>query len=177
MAKVSLRIAYLIIIAGLFIIASFIAFLYQTVSLDNNFYIIIALLVVYIFLFGFAAGKNFATPVKQLLERAEGLREGDLKSKFELKSQDELEELGRELNKIAEEFYKKVNENEASKRSESIKAKTRILILEEVVDALDKKIKSRSLEFQRVAEEADMLKEQLRAKDAEIASLRKKLNK
>ena len=77
MSKISFKVAYPIIIAGFFIMVAFIGFNYQ--NLTSSFYIIFFLLAVYVFLFGFATGKNFAQPIKKLLKRAEELSQGDLR--------------------------------------------------------------------------------------------------
>lgn len=182
MTKISFKVAYLIIIAGLFIIISIVAFNYQ--SLNSSFYTVVYLLVIYIFLFGFAAGHNFALPIKSLLQKADDLSKGDLKSRFYLKNKDELGELAKKLNKIAEDLEQSSVKNEASKESAGIKSKTRILILEEVINALDKKIKNRTLEFQKIAEDSEKLKKQLKLKNMEavelknqITRLEKKLNR
>ena len=171
----SLKIALCIITAGVFIIIFFVGYNYQ--NLDSGTYAILYFLIIFIFLFGFAAGQIITRPLKKLLESVDSFSKGDLKKRVYLNSTDEIGELTKVFNKIAEEFEKKSKENENYKKSSSIKTKTRILILEEVVNALDKKIKNRTLEFQKIVEDSEKIKEQLKLKDIEIMNLKNQILK
>ena len=91
MLKISLKIAYPIILAGVFVIIAFIGFNYE--NLNINFFVIFLFLIIYIFLFGFATGQNFAVPFKKILQGADDLAKGDLKSRIYIKSNDELGQL------------------------------------------------------------------------------------
>ena len=170
MPKISLKIAYPIIIAGLFIIVAFIALNYQTLTL--NFYIILGFLIAYIFLFGFATGQNFASPIKKLLQKADDLSNGDLKSRFYLQSKDEIGELARVFNKIAQEFEENKNKTDTLEKSVDIKVKARTEALEETINALEQKIKNRTFELQRIAKELEALQKQPRLNEEEIVDLR-----
>lgn len=174
MANISLKIAYPIIIAGLFIMVSFIALNYQ--SLSFNFYIVLSLLIAYIFLFGFAIGQNFASPVKKLLKRADDLSRGDLKSRFYFQSKDELGELAKVFNKIAEDFEQSKYKNETADRLVDIKVKARTEALEEVINALEQKVKNRTLELERISTELEKFKNQPNiVKDEEISDLKNQM--
>ena len=165
MFNVSLKIAYPIIIAGLFVIVSFIGFNYQ--NLNVSFYVIFFLLVIYIFLFGFATGQNFAAPVKKLLQRADDLSKGNLKSRLYLQTKDEIGELARIFNKIAEEFEKNKTETETLEKSVDIKVKARTQALEETINALEQKVKNRTLELQRLSVELDRINKQPQKEEEE----------
>ncbi len=171
MLKISLKIAYPIILAGLFIIVAFVGFNYE--NLNASFYIIFFLLTVYVFLFGFATGQNFAGPVKELLQKADNLSKGDLKSRFYLENKDELGELAKVFNKIAEEFEESKSQNEETEKSVDIKVKARTQALEETINALEQKVKNRTVELQRIAGELEKLKDQ--PKEEEILDLKEKI--
>jgi methyl-accepting chemotaxis protein len=171
--KYSLKIALSIIVAGVFVIVAFIGYNYQ--SLTSSAYVVLYLLIVFIFLFGFTAGQNITMPLTKLLETADSFSKGDLKRRLDLKSTDEIGQLTKIFNTIAEQFEKQNIEHENSKISADIKAKTRILILEEVVSALDKKIKNRTLEFQKLIDEIEKLKQQIAIKDREVMDLQNKI--
>ncbi len=171
-SKVSFKVAFYIIIGGLFIIVAFVGYNYQ--NLDSGAYTVLYLLVIFIFLFGFVAGRNLALPIKQLLKRTDDIKKGDFKSRFYLKSKDELGELAVSLNSIAEELEKNKNKDEAVKKSDFLKTKTRILILEEIVNSLEKKVKNRSLELQQEIANSEKLKKELSMKEAELLSLKSK---
>jgi len=171
--KYSLKISLSIILAGIFIIIAFVGYNYQT--LNSNAYVILYLLIAFIFLFGFAAGQSITMPLRKLLESADGFSKGDLKRRADFNSNDEVGQLTKVFNKIAEAFEKKNTESEDAKKSFDIKLRTRILILEEVVNALDKKVKNRTFEFQKAVEELEKIKEQLKLKDGEIMNLMSKM--
>ncbi len=165
MSSISLKIAYPIIIAGLFIMVAFIALNYQ--SLSTSLYVIFSLLIVYIFLFGFATGQNFANPLKKLLRSADNLSKGDLKSRFYLESKDELGELARVFNRIAEDLEESRGQTQTMEKSVDIKVQARTRALEETINALEQKIKNRTVELERMAQEMDRIKIQSRPKISE----------
>ena len=171
MFSISLKIAYPIILAGLFIIVAFIAVNYQTLS--GGFYIVLGLLIAYIFLFGFATGQNFASPVKKLLKRANDLSEGDLKSRFYSQSKDELGELARVFNKIADEFEQSKSETATLEKSVDIKVQARTQALEETINALEQKVKNRTFEIQKIAGELERL--QSESKKDDVSALKNQI--
>src|SRR5579863_4233341 len=110
MPSISFKIATPIIVAGLFIIVSFIALNYN--NLNWMFYVVFAFLVAYVFLFGFATGQDFTKPIKNLLKKADDLSKGDLKSRFYSESKDELGQLANVFNRIADQLEEGNSENE-----------------------------------------------------------------
>jgi len=175
MPKLSLKIAYPIIIAGLFVIVAFVAFNYGTLTRD--FYIIFFLLIVYIFLFGFATGQNFSSPVRKLLKSADSLSKGDLKSRFYLESKDELGELARVFNKIADNLQESRSETEMMEKSVDIKVQARTQPLEETIDALEQKIRNRTFEIQKTSTELEKLQKQTKLREMESTELKNQVNK
>ncbi|OGZ71020.1 MAG: hypothetical protein A3F47_00560 [Candidatus Staskawiczbacteria bacterium RIFCSPHIGHO2_12_FULL_38_11] len=171
MLKISFKIAYPIILAGLFVIVAFIGFNYENLNL--SFYIIFLLLTIYIFLFGFATGQQFSKPVKELLQKADNLSKGDLKSRFYLENKDELGELARVFNKIADDFEQSKNQNENMERAVDIKVKARTQALDETINALEQKVKNRTLELQRIGSELEKFKDQ--PKEEEILELKERI--
>lgn len=163
MPRLSFKIAYPIIIAGLFIIVVFIALNYE--DLNASFYIILILLVAYIFLFGFATGQNFATPVRRLLQKADDLSKGNLKSRFYEQGKDEFGELGRAFNKIAEEFEESKSQAATLEKSVDIKVKARTQSLEETISALEQKVQNRTLELQRMIEKSQKVSPEPKPQD------------
>lgn len=166
MQKFSFKVAFSIIAAGLFIIVCFAALNYE--NLSNTFYIVSGLLVVFIVLFGFAMGATYSFPLRQLLKKAESINRGDLKSKLNLKTKDETEEISHTFNKITESMEKNTSEMEDFKKSSDIKLKTKDIVTEKIIDALEEKIKNRTSDLERSMIEIERLKEQLRQKDKEL---------
>ena len=174
MSNVSLKIAVPIIVAGVFIITVFIALNYE--RLDINFYIVFALTAIYIFLFGFATGQRFAVPVKKLLKRATDLSEGDLTTRIYLETKDEFGDLAKIFNKIADELEKSRSKTETTEKSVGIRVKARTQALEETINALEQKVKNRTLELQRIVDESEKIQEKTKIKEVETEQLKKELN-
>ncbi len=163
MAKLSFKIALPIILSGLFIIVIFIA--YTQVKFELSFYIILLLLVLYLFLFGFTVGQRIAFPVKKLLQRAQDLSRGDLASRVYLETKDEFEDLIRVFNQIAEEIQETHSKLKSVESAVDIKVKARTHSLEETIIALEQKIKNRTIELERLMQECERLRQQIKAKE------------
>jgi methyl-accepting chemotaxis protein len=164
MAKIIFRIATPIIIAGFFVMMVFIALNYQ--NLSASFLIVFSLLAVYVFLFGFATGQELSSPIKQILNQANKLSEGDVTSKTYLEGKDELSEISRAFNKIADKLEESRIALEHTEKSVDIKVKARTQALEETINALEQKVKNRTIELERMIEESGKLRQ---ARQAPIA--------
>lgn len=176
MSKLGKKIAFSIITGGLFIIVSFSALEYQ--RLDFSMYNIIGFLIAFIFLFGVAMGQNFAAPVNEILQNADNVSKGNLK-KINLKSKtkDEIEDLALVFDKITEDFQNTKSEVETLKKSAEIKFKTKTLLSEQVIVALEEKIKNRTADLEKAISELEVLKQQIKIKDDQIAGLNNQVNK
>lgn len=173
-SNISLKIAIPIIVAGIFIIAVFIALNYE--KLDRSFYIVFVLVAIYIFLFGFATGQRFTIPVKKLLKRATDLSEGDLTTRIYLETKDEFGDLAKIFNKIADELEESRSKTETTEKSVDIKVKARTQALEETINALEQKVRNRTLELQRIADESKKIQEKTKTKETETDQLKRELN-
>ncbi|HLD70846.1 MAG TPA: HAMP domain-containing protein [Negativicutes bacterium] len=173
MQRLSFKIAYPIIIAGMFILVAFIALNYET--LNFNFYLVLCLLIIYIFLFGFATGQNFAVPVRKLLQRADDLSKGDLDSRFYSESKDEIGELAKVFNKIAADFQQTKEQSQTLEKSLDIKVKARTEALEETIQALEQKVKNRTTELEHLAVNVEKFQQDAKTRDAEAATLKSEL--
>src|SRR3989344_3121062 len=137
MPTLSFKIASPIVVAGLFIMVSFVALNYNAFNASP--YIILGFLTVYVFLFGFAIGQNFTVPIRKLIDRLDGLVKGDLKSRFYSESKDELGQLANMFNKVADRLEESNTENERTKRSVGIKVEAETQSLKEMITALEQK--------------------------------------
>ena len=174
MAKFTTRIAIPIILVGIFAIAIFIAIDYD--QLGVGFYIVILFLVIYVFFFGLATGQSIASPIKKLLDRAIELSKGNLSSRVYLETKDELSELARVFNKIAEELEDSRSQAVNTEKSIGIKVEARTKELEETINALEQKVKNRTIELERLIKESNKLQMDAKSKGAETLQLRKELN-
>ena len=174
MIKLTSKIALPIILAGLFAIAVFIAIDYE--KLEPGFYIILILFIIYVFFFGFAVGQNLASPVKKLLDRATELSKGNLSSRVYLETKDELAELARVFNKIADELQESHAQEENTEKSVDIKVRARTQALEETINALDQKIKNRTIELERLITKSGDLERRAKIRETETIELKQELN-
>ena len=173
MPTLSFRIAFPIIIAGFFVMVTFIALNYET--LNSSFYIIFFFLAAYVFLFGFAIGQNFTAPVRKLLQKADDLSKGDLKSRFYSESKDELGQLAGVFNRIADQLQESNDENEKTKKSVGIKVEAETQSLKEVINALEQKVQNRTMEIQKIFGDLEKFKENSKVMEAESVELKSKI--
>jgi len=173
MANLSFKIAYPIIIAGFFVMVSFIALNYK--NLSASFYVTLSFLAIYLFLFGFATGQNFTRPVRKLLKKADDLSKGDLKSRSYIESNDEIGQLSNVFNKIADKLEESANENEKTKKSVGIKVEAETQSLKEVINALEQKVQNRALEFQKVVGDLEKYQKYSKAREAELVELKNQI--
>ena len=173
-SKVSLKVALPIIVAGIFIMAIFIALNYE--RLDFNFYLIFGLLTIYTFLFGFATGQNISRPVQKLLRRADELSKGDLKTRVYLETKDEFGELSGIFNKIADELEESYSAGERAEKSVDLKVKARTQGLEEIINSLEQKVKNRTIELEKISAESNKLKDETKNRETEVAGLRSEID-
>ena len=166
MGGLSLKITMPVVLAGMFIMVVFLAL--NPTGLSMSFYIIFFLLFIFIFFYGFATGQKISMPVKKLLKRAIDLSKGDLKTRVYLETKDEFGELAEIFNKIADDLEKSRSNTENSEKSVDIKVRAKTQELEETIDALEQKVKNRTIEHQKMIGEAA-------GKEAEIAELKKQL--
>ncbi len=174
MSKLTSKIAVPIISVGIFAIVVFIAVGYDKLNL--SFYIVILLLAIFVFFFGLAVGQNLASPIRKILDRATDLSEGKLSSRVYIETKDELSELAKVFNKIAEELEANQEQGLNAEKSVGIKVKARTKELEETINALEQKVKNRTIELERLVEESTKLQEDAKDKKDETGQLRRELD-
>ncbi|MCX6719560.1 MAG: HAMP domain-containing protein [Candidatus Staskawiczbacteria bacterium] len=174
MSKISSKIAVPIMLVGFFAIAVFIGIDHE--KLNPEFYIILGLFIVYVFLFGLAIGQNLSSPVKKLLDKANELSKGNLSSRVYLETKDEFAELAKAFNKIAEDLEESHVQGENAEKSVGIKVKARTQELEETIQALEQKVKNRTIELERLVGESSKLQADAKNKEIEVGQLRKEMS-
>ena len=171
----SWKIAYFVFIAGAFVLLSFVALNYQ--ALNSNVYFVIYLLLVFLVLFGYFVGRMFAHPIKKITKVANELADGNLQSRAYVKSADELGQLARALNRVAQKMevthvnYKKQHHLVATKVSTIVRP------LHDTIAALEEKAKNRTMEAQHHRELSEKLQIDLVFKEAELIDLKGQLAK
>jgi methyl-accepting chemotaxis protein len=172
--NLTFKVATPFILVGIFIIVIFIAL--NPTQFDFTFYIVMALLCIFLFFYGVASGQRLSMPVKKLLKRAVELSGGDLTARVYLDSKDEFEELAKLFNKIAEELEKTRTEANSADQTVDIKVKARTQVLEDTINALEQKVKNRTIELERLIEGSNALQEEAKQKREETTQLKKELS-
>jgi methyl-accepting chemotaxis protein len=174
-SKISYRISIPVILAAFFSIIAFIGLEYE--KLDLTFYVLLVFVSIYVFFFGFATGQRFASPVKKLLERANELSKGNLSTRVYLETKDEIAELAKVFNKLAEELQESRTKEERAEKSVDIKVKAKTQELEETINALEQKVQNRTIELQKMLADLDKFKEDAKTKETEAIQLREEVSK
>jgi len=174
MPSIASKIALPVILAGSFAIIIFLAIDYEKMGLST--YVVLALLIICIFFFGFATGQSVAQPIKKLLQRANNLSKGDLTTRVYLETKDEFGDLAKAFNKIAENLEESHSANESTEKSVDIKVRAKTQALEEVINALEQKIKNRTIELEKMMKASEKLQQDAKAKELETAALKKEFD-
>jgi len=169
--SIASRVAFTIIVAGLFVIAAFAAVTYDT--LNTNLYLILIPLTGFLFFFAFAIGTHFAQPIQKLLREATPLEKGNGRSRLYVKTTDEIGDLAKTFNKIAEKF----EEHRSKLQTLDINVKLRTQALEEIIGVLERKVKNRTVDWHNALEELEKAHALIDIKDHEIIDLQNQLAK
>lgn len=170
-SKMSLRIASAVTLAGLFVMMAFLAL--QNDIFAYNFYLVLLLVIIFLFVFGLSVGQHTASPIKDMLKDTHYFIKGGYGVKYFKEYKGELGQLATVFNKIAEEFDK--NKSEVRNLDSKIQLKTRTL--EEIISLLERKLKNRTTDFQKTIENLEKSQSQLRLKEKEILMLKKQIKK
>lgn len=171
MSKLALKISLPIILSGIFAITIFMALNYE--NLNEDFYIILLLLTLFTFFFGLATGQNLSSPIQELLDTAQDLKGGKLSSRVSVGTRDELEQLGKAFNQLAEELQSSEGENEKIAKSVDIKVRAKTMALQETINSLEQKIQNRTVELERLMDELKKLQEEAKNKGMESEQLKR----
>jgi methyl-accepting chemotaxis protein len=171
MSKIIYKVLFPILLASLFAIAIFIAIDYDQLRPES--YIVLFLVVITIFFFGYATGERFASPLRNLIEKANNINTENLGQKIYIDTRDEMEELAEIYNKLAEKLKESLDKEKAAEGSIDIKVRAKTQSLEETISALEQKVQNRTIELEKNLKEIEALKMQLKAKDTELSEFKK----
>lgn len=169
------KIAFPIILMGVFVVVVFIALNYEKLTL--SFFIILSLITFFVFLYGFMTGEKFASPVKKLLEKVQELSKGVLTTRIYLETKDELGELAGAFNKIAEDLEKSQTVAKKAKNIVDIRVKARTQDLEETIKNLEQKTINRAVELQKMVQESEKLQGLIKSREGEVTTLKKEVKR
>jgi methyl-accepting chemotaxis protein len=158
--SLAIRVALPIILAGIFIITVFFA-VPGAMAVGPAFFVIVIFICVFIFFYGLSTGQKIAFPVRDLLNKAVNLSRGDLKIRSYSEERDEIGELARIFNKIAEELEDSRSVQENGEKTLSIKVQAKTKELAETISALEDKVKNRTVELEKIFKENNDLKNEI----------------
>ena len=93
-----------------------------------------------------------------------------------MESKDEFAELARVFNTIAEELETSHAQGSDAEKSVGVKVRARTQELEETMNALEQKVKNRTIELERLMSETTRMSEDIKNKETEINQLRRELS-
>lgn len=169
MSKISYKITAPIILAGTFVATMLVSIDYEKLSPIS--YVVLSLLFIFVFFFGVSIGQSFASPVRKILNRAIDLSHGDVKSRVYVETKDELAELARAFNEIAERLEESQCNEEMTEKSVGIKIRAKTSALEETIKALEQKVKNRTIELERTSAALQKAQTELKKKSPTSPSL------
>lgn len=156
MNKLSLKIAVPVILCGLFAVSIFAAL--NLTNFEPNFYIVLSLLTFFIFFFGFYAGQAYTSPIRKILEKANEMSGGKLETRVYLETKDELAELSKVFNQLAQNLQESQQQEKTMEQSLDMKVRAKTQALEETINALEQKVKNRTIEINKLTAELETLK-------------------
>lgn len=159
--NLSLKIFITFIVLGFFLITIFISLFISLVypNLKNEIYLILFLVIIFLFLFSFAISQKFTKPIKKLIWGAGELRRGKLETRVYLGTKDELEDLAKFFNQIAEDLEKSHLKTKKAMEIVDIKIRAKTLELVETIRNLKQKVQEKTGQFERF-KKLDLAREQ-----------------
>ncbi|MGM0439023.1 MAG: HAMP domain-containing protein [Patescibacteria group bacterium] len=102
-----------------------------------------------------ALTEKIISPLLDLRRAIEKITNGNLNQNIEIKTGDEIEEIGREFNEMTQRLKENRQELEEAKKVLEIRVRARTKELEELIDTLEEKVEARTQELQRKVEELE----------------------
>lgn len=119
--------------------------------------------------------KGIIRPLEELRKGAEIIGKGNLGYQIKIKTGDEIEELSKAFNKMAEDLGKSRAALEKEKVSLEIKVKARTKELEELAKSLEDKVKERTKELQKRIDELERFHRLTVGREIKMINLKKEI--
>jgi methyl-accepting chemotaxis protein len=141
--------------------------------------IIIIFLSGFIFLLAISyyLGGKIVIPIKKLITATRSIAQGDLVSKIDIKTGDEIEELAESFNQMATDLKKSRTALEESKEVLEIKVTARTRELQELTKNLEEKVKERTKELQKRLDELERFHRLTVGRELKMIELKKIIKK
>lgn len=152
--------------------------IYEPTSiLERNLVFITFITLIFIFIVSIFFSQLIVNPIKKLHKGVEIIRKGDLDYRVDIQTNDEIEELGEEFNRMAGELSKYQTALEESKTVLEIKVKARTRELEELAKSLESKVKGRTKELEERLSELEKFHKLTVGRELKMMELKRELEK
>ena len=152
--------------------------IYEPASvLARNLILITLVTLIFIFIVSVFFSQLIVNPIKKLQGGVEIIRRGKLGYRVDIRTNDEIEELGKAFNRMAEELSTYHAALEDSKTVLQIKVKARTRELEELAKSLENKVKTRTKELEKKLSELERFHKLTVGRELKMMNLKKEIEK
>ena len=155
-----------------------VAEIYEPTSvLGSNLVLITFITLIFIFIVSIFFSQLVVNPIKKLHKGAEIIRKGNLDYKVDIRTGDEIEQLAKEFNRMAERLGQSKAALEESKAVLEIKVAARTKELKELAESLEEQVKGRTKELQEKMKELERFNRLAVGRELKMIELKKEIER
>jgi len=155
-----------------------VAEIYKPTSvLGSNLVLITFITLIFIFIVSLFFSQLVVNPIKKLHKGAEIIRKGNLDYKVDIRTGDEIEQLAKEFNRMAERLGQSKTALEESKAVLEIKVAARTKELKELAESLEEQVKGRTKELQEKMKELERFNRLAVGRELKMIELKKEIER
>jgi len=155
-----------------------VAEIYEPTSvLGSNLVLITFITLIFIFIVSLFFSQLVVNPIKKLHKGAEIIRKGNLDYKVDIRTGDEIEQLAKEFNRMAERLGQSKAALEESKAVLEIKVEARTKELKELAESLEEQVKGRTKELQEKMKELERFNRLAVGRELKMIELKKEIER
>ncbi|PJA02405.1 hypothetical protein COX73_00935 [bacterium (Candidatus Gribaldobacteria) CG_4_10_14_0_2_um_filter_36_18] len=155
-----------------------VAEIYEPTSvLGRNLVLITFITLIFIFIVSIFFSQLVVNPIKKLHKGAEIIRKGNLDYKVDIRTGDEIEQLAKEFNRMAERLGQSKAALEESKAVLEIKVAARTKELKELAESLEEQVKGRTKELQEKMKELERFNRLAVGRELKMIELKKEIER
>jgi len=155
-----------------------VAEIYEPTSvLGSNLVLITFITLIFIFIVSLFFSQLVVNPIKKLHKGAEIIRKGNLDYKVDIRTGDEIEQLAKEFNRMAERLGQSKAALEESKAVLEIKVAARTKELKELAESLEEQVKGRTKELQEKMKELERFNRLAVGRELKMIELKKEIER
>jgi len=148
-----------------------------TSILESNLALITFIILIFLFIISIFFSQLIVSPIKKLHSGMEIIRKGNLDYRVDIRTNDEIEDLGTAFNRMTEELERYHSASEESKAILQIKVKARTKELEELAEGLDNKVEDRTKPLEERLSELEKFHKLTVGREIKMIKLKKEIQK